>query len=48
MNLDPLLTIGIFISLWAFMRWGFKRDENYYNDNDKTKEDKPNDDSTEN
>jgi len=40
MNLDAPLMICIFISIWTFMRWGFKRDENYYNDNDKTKEDK--------
>ena len=48
MNLDALLTIGIFISLWAFMKWRFKRDENYCNDNDNDKEDKTNDSSTKN
>ena len=40
MNLDALLTIGIFISLWTFIKWGFKRDENYSNGNDKTTEEK--------
>ena len=47
MNLDALLTIVIFISLWTFMKWGFKRDENYCNENDKT-EDKNNENKTEN
>ena len=47
MNLDALLTICIFISLWMFIKWGFKRDEDYCNDNDKTN-DKTNDNSTKN
>ena len=42
MNLDAVLSIVIFISLWTFIKWGFKRDENYCNDNDK-KEEKTND-----